>query len=60
MEVCEPAHGSDRSLGKGASPMRAVAFKKSLPIADADALVDIELPRPQPAGRDLLVKVEAV
>jgi zinc-binding alcohol dehydrogenase family protein len=40
--------------------MRAVAFKKSLPITDPDALVDVELPRPEPAGRDLLVKVEAV
>jgi NADPH:quinone reductase len=40
--------------------MRAVVFKKSLPISDPDALVDVELPRPQPGGRDLLVKVEAV
>jgi NADPH:quinone reductase len=41
-------------------PMRAVVFKKSLPIGDPDALVDVELPRPEPGGRDLLVKVEAV
>jgi NADPH2:quinone reductase len=40
--------------------MRAVVFKKSLPITDREALVDVELPRPQPGGRDLLVKVEAV
>ncbi len=40
--------------------MRAVVFKKSLPITDPDALVDVGLPRPEPAGRDLLVKVEAV
>jgi NADPH2:quinone reductase len=40
--------------------MRAVAFRKSLPITDPDALVDVELPRPEPGGRDLLVKVEAV
>ena len=40
--------------------MRAVVFRKSLPITDADALVDVELPRPEPGGRDLLVKVEAV
>ena len=40
--------------------MRAVVFKKSLPITDADALVDVELPRPEPGPRDLLVKVEAV
>jgi NADPH2:quinone reductase len=40
--------------------MRAVAFRKSLPITDPEALVDVELPRPEPGGRDLLVKVEAV
>ena len=40
--------------------MRAVVFKKSLPITDPDALVDVQLPRPKPDGRDLLVKVEAV
>jgi NADPH2:quinone reductase len=40
--------------------MRAVAFRKSLPIADPDALVDVELPQPQPGARDLLVKVEAI
>lgn len=40
--------------------MRAVVFRKSLPIADPDALVDVDLPRPEPSGRDLLVKVEAV
>lgn len=40
--------------------MRAVVFKRSLPATDADALVDVDLPRPVPAARDLLVKVEAV
>ncbi|MBO0764784.1 MAG: zinc-binding alcohol dehydrogenase family protein [Hyphomicrobiaceae bacterium] len=40
--------------------MRAVIFRKSLPIDDLDALVDVDLPRPDPTGRDLLVKVEAV
>jgi zinc-binding alcohol dehydrogenase family protein len=40
--------------------MRAVVFRKSLPITDPDALVDVELPKPEPSGRDLLVKVEAV
>jgi NADPH2:quinone reductase len=40
--------------------MRAVVFRKSLPITDPEALIDVELPRPEPAGRDLLVKVEAV
>lgn len=40
--------------------MRAVAYQKSLPIADADSLVDVELPDPVPEGRDLLVSVTAV
>ncbi len=40
--------------------MRAVAYRKSLPISAADALVDVELDRPRAAGRDLLVAVKAV
>jgi NADPH:quinone reductase len=40
--------------------MRAVGYQKSLPITDNASLVDIDLPRPQPAGRDILVAVRAV
>ena len=40
--------------------MRAVGYRTPLPIDAADALVDIELPRPTPTGRDLLVEVRAV
>jgi NADPH2:quinone reductase len=40
--------------------MRAVVFKRSLPITEPEALIDIELPRPEPRGRDLLVQVHAV
>ena len=40
--------------------MRAVGYQKSLPIDDTAALVDIELPKPEPRGKDLLVQVEAV
>jgi zinc-binding alcohol dehydrogenase family protein len=40
--------------------MRAVAYRKSLPITAADALIDVELDRPKPTGRDLLVAVKAV
>jgi NADPH2:quinone reductase len=40
--------------------MKAVGYQKSLPIADAKSLVDVDLPKPSPAGRDLLVKVQAV
>ena len=40
--------------------MRAVGYQSSLPIQDPLSLVDIELPKPVAAGRDLLVSVEAV
>ncbi|MBK3777774.1 zinc-binding alcohol dehydrogenase family protein [Azospirillum brasilense] len=40
--------------------MRAVAFSQSLPIDAPDALIDVERPRPEPQGRDLLVAIEAV
>ncbi len=40
--------------------MRAIGYQKSLPVTDPAALVDIDLPRPTPSGRDLLVRVEAV
>ena len=40
--------------------MRAVGYQRSLPATDPEALVDIELPVPEPAGRDLLVGVRAV
>ncbi|MGO4706692.1 zinc-binding alcohol dehydrogenase family protein [Microvirga sp. 2MCAF38] len=40
--------------------MRAVAFKQSLPIASESSLIDIELPRPEPTGRDLLVEIKAI
>jgi zinc-binding alcohol dehydrogenase family protein len=40
--------------------MKAVAYRQSLPITDAQSLIDIELAQPAPQGRDLLVRVEAV
>ncbi len=40
--------------------MKAVAYRQAGSIDRADALEDVELPRPTPAGRDLLVEVEAV
>ncbi len=40
--------------------MKAIAYHHSLPITDADALLDIELPTPVASGRDLLVAVHAV
>ncbi|BCL77408.1 NADPH:quinone reductase [Jeongeupia sp. HS-3] len=40
--------------------MKAVALSRYLPITDADALLDVELPKPVAAGRDLLVSIEAI
>ncbi|HWA36548.1 MAG TPA: zinc-binding alcohol dehydrogenase family protein [Burkholderiales bacterium] len=40
--------------------MKAVAHTRPLPITDAAALIDIELPKPVPGPRDLLVRVEAI
>ena len=40
--------------------MKAVGYAKSLPIDDAESLMDIELPQPVAEGRDLLVRVKAI
>ena len=40
--------------------MRAVGYKKSLPIDQAESLLDIEIEKPAPQGRDLLVQVKAI
>ncbi|MDH5181754.1 MAG: zinc-binding alcohol dehydrogenase family protein [Gammaproteobacteria bacterium] len=40
--------------------MKAIGYRESLPISDANALLDVTLPDPSPAGRDLLVRIKAV
>jgi NADPH2:quinone reductase len=40
--------------------MKGVGLYKYLPIAQADSLIDLELPKPEATGHDLLVRVEAV
>ena len=40
--------------------MRAVGYRKSLPIDQPQSLIDIEIDKPAPQGRDLLVQVKAV
>jgi NADPH2:quinone reductase len=40
--------------------MHAIAYRQPGPIDRADALIDIELPRPVPTGHDILVAVKAV
>jgi NADPH2:quinone reductase len=40
--------------------MKAVGHRKPSPIDDPESLLDLEIPLPRPAGRDLLVEVKAV
>lgn len=40
--------------------MKAIGFKTSLPISDANSFIEFETEKPAPKGRDLLVKVAAV
>lgn len=40
--------------------MKAVALTRYLPIDDPQSLVDVELPKPTPKDRDLLVRIEAI
>lgn len=40
--------------------MRAVGYKNSLPVDQTEALIDIEVDKPAPQGRDLLVQVKAI
>src|SRR6202790_1731287 len=40
--------------------MKAVGYKKSLPIDAADALIDFDVAKPEPRGRDLRVAVKAI
>ena len=40
--------------------MRAVGYQQSLPIDQDASLMDVELPRPEPGPRDLLVEIKAV
>jgi zinc-binding alcohol dehydrogenase family protein len=40
--------------------MKAVGYRKSLPIDAADALIDFEAAKPEPTGRDIRVAVKAI
>lgn len=40
--------------------MKAVGYRQSHPISHPDALIDVDLPEPSPAGHDILVEVRAV
>lgn len=40
--------------------MKAVGYRKSLPILDEQSLLDIDVPTPEATGQDLLIEVRAV
>lgn len=40
--------------------MKAIQFKAGKPISDPDAAITVDVPKPKPTGRDVLVRVEAV
>ncbi|BAC90201.1 zinc-binding alcohol dehydrogenase family protein [Gloeobacter violaceus] len=40
--------------------MKAVGYRQPLPVDDPNALLDVDLPEPAVAGRDLLVEVKAI
>lgn len=40
--------------------MKAIAYKKALPISDDNALLDVTLPDPIATGHDLLIEVKAI
>jgi len=40
--------------------MKAIAYRQCLPTSDPNCLIDVELPEPVVAGRDLLVRIEAI
>ncbi|WP_339068544.1 zinc-binding alcohol dehydrogenase family protein [Teredinibacter turnerae] len=40
--------------------MKAIGYTACLPITDEAALQDIELPKPDVSGRDLLIKIDAI
>jgi zinc-binding alcohol dehydrogenase family protein len=40
--------------------MKAVGYKKSLPLEDANSLIDFETAKPEPKGRDIRVAVKAI
>ena len=40
--------------------MKAVGLFRNLPIDDPESLVDLDVPKPVPAGRELLVEVKAI
>src|ERR1700759_933703 len=55
-----PARQFCRANTKGRAGMKAVGYRKSLPIEEKDALIDLEATKPEPKGRDIRVAVKAI
>ena len=56
-----PGRRNEKEVAAGTSGrMKAVGYRRPLPVSGPDALLDLELPDPEPSGRDLLVDVRAV
>jgi len=51
---------TDQGLEKGELFMKAIGLYRYLPIEDPESLLDIEIEKPVPGGRDLLVNVKAI
>jgi zinc-binding alcohol dehydrogenase family protein len=56
----ENASRKERSNQAGDTGMKAVGYRKSLPIEDPDSLIDFETAKPEPKGRDIRVAVKAI
>src|SRR5258708_5511833 len=55
-----PIAGFSTSSERTGAVMKAVGLYRYLPIDQAESLVDVDIPKPEATGRDLLVKVEAI
>src|SRR5215475_4070698 len=44
----------------GDTRMKAVGYQKSLPVEDANSLINFETAKPEPKGRDVRVAVKAI
>src|SRR5438046_6455354 len=61
MGLPQPGQPGPARLGRRPRPLATSgAHRPSMKAIAAPSLVEIELPKPSPGGRDLLVKVEAV
>ncbi len=40
--------------------MKAVAFKQYLPVDNSESFIDVDVPKPEPTGHDVLVAVKAI